>query len=298
MGRRSWFVAALAGIALVGCRGERGGSAPVVRPAATPGMRITMATLHQFGGIPPGWKFTPPPGNPTAGRQAFVDLGCYSCHTVTGEQFPGSGDHKPGPDLTGMGGHHPPEYFAEAILNPDAVLVEGSGYVAADGHSTMPSYPDLTAGQLADLVSYLKSLTTGGDHSGMMMGGTPPGLAVAPPPPRPAPPPSAATTFLAQPFDVKAGQLEVFLDWFQREGAERFRAVDGLVSIETFVDATRQGPAVVSVFGFRDDTALRKFQDDPNLMAIGDQFDGFIGPHDHLMFRTPPVYRVPALSTP
>src|SRR5262249_40289113 len=122
---------------LVACNRAKG--APCVRPAAKAGPRVSMAALHATGGVPPGWTFTPPPGDPIAGRTVFVEFGCPTCHTVGGEAATASG-----PELTGMGSHHPPEYFAEAILNPDAVIVDGPGYIGPDGRSTMPSYPDIT----------------------------------------------------------------------------------------------------------------------------------------------------------
>ncbi|GIX47148.1 MAG: hypothetical protein KatS3mg131_1359 [Candidatus Tectimicrobiota bacterium] len=129
-------------------------------PAKGP-VRLTMEELHRLGGVPPGWRFTLPPGDPEAGRQVFIDLKCYTCHTVAGEQFPAHprdvGDV--GPDLTGMGAHHPAEYFAETIINPNAVIVLGEGYTGPDGLSRMPEYNDiLTVRQLIDLVAYLKSL--------------------------------------------------------------------------------------------------------------------------------------------
>jgi hypothetical protein len=117
-------------------------------------VRITMNALHAAGGVPPGWRFTVPAGNADAGRRTFADLGCPSCHRVAGESFSAkTADEKRGPDLTGMGSHHPAEYFAESILDPDAVLVDGPGWEGGDGHSTMPRYPDLTLRQLADLVA-------------------------------------------------------------------------------------------------------------------------------------------------
>ena len=61
-----------------------------------------------------------------------------------------------------MGAHHPAEYFAESVVNPNRVIVLGTGYTGADGLSKMPSYADtMTLRQLVDLVAYLKSLTTG-----------------------------------------------------------------------------------------------------------------------------------------
>jgi len=127
------------------------------------GRRITMEALHAAGGVPPGWRFTLPPGDPAAGRQAFVDLKCYACHAMQGEQFP----LKPGetatagPELTGMGAHHPTEYLVESILNPNAVLVEGPGFIGGDGRSIMPAYADITAAQLVNLIAYLKATSAG-----------------------------------------------------------------------------------------------------------------------------------------
>jgi hypothetical protein len=130
---------------------------------ATPGTRITMDALHAAGGVPPGWRFTLPPGDPAAGRQAFVDLKCHACHAIKGEQFPLKPDEAAtaGPDLTGMGRHHPTEYLVESLVNPSAVVIDGPGYVGGDGRSIMPATPAMTLAQLIDLVAYLKS--QGGD---------------------------------------------------------------------------------------------------------------------------------------
>ncbi len=129
--------------------------------------RITMDALHAAGGTPPGWHFTLPPGDAAAGRRAFVELKCYACHAVKGEQFPlvPGESARAGPDLTGMGGHHPAEYLAESIVNPNAVLVDAPGYIGGDGRSIMPSIPEMTVGQLINLVAYLKSLG-GGEPAG------------------------------------------------------------------------------------------------------------------------------------
>lgn len=128
-----------------------------VAPASAP---ITMEALHAAGGVPPGWRFAVPPGDAAAGRQAFVDLKCYACHAITGERFPlpPGESATAGPELTGMGGHHPAEYLAESIMNPSAVLIDGPGYVGGDGRSIMPTYPDMTLGQLVNLVAYLRTL--------------------------------------------------------------------------------------------------------------------------------------------
>jgi mono/diheme cytochrome c family protein len=126
---------------------------------AAPSVRMTMEQLHAVGGVPPGWRFALPPGDAAAGRKVFVDLKCYACHAVRGEQFPLTpGESPTGPDLTGMGSHHPAEYLGESVVNPSAVVLEGRGWVGGDGRSTMPAYRDLTVGQLLDLVAYLGSL--------------------------------------------------------------------------------------------------------------------------------------------
>jgi uncharacterized protein involved in high-affinity Fe2+ transport len=62
-----------------------------------------------------------------------------------------------------MGSHHPAEYVAESIVNPNAVIVTGPGYTGADGLSIMPDYRhSLTVAELMDLVAYLTSLQ--GEH--------------------------------------------------------------------------------------------------------------------------------------
>jgi mono/diheme cytochrome c family protein len=138
-------------------------------------VRISDEELHRLGGVPPGWHFTFPAGDPTAGRAVFAKLECYQCHAIQGEQFPMASKEpgKSGPDLTGMGSHHPTEYFAESILNPNAVIATEPGYTDAHGLSIMPDYREsLTVAELIDLVAYLKSL--GGEHShagGMEHGG-------------------------------------------------------------------------------------------------------------------------------
>lgn len=140
-------------------------------PAAREPKRVTMEELHRWGGVPRGWRFALPSGDAAKGRQLFADLECYKCHAVKGESFPAASAEagNVGADLTGMGGKHPAEYFAESILAPNHVIVQGPGYTGPDGLSIMPSFADsLSVTQWLDLVAYLRSLTTGGDapHEG------------------------------------------------------------------------------------------------------------------------------------
>ena len=148
---------------------HEGHNQPVTGTPGAPSRKVTMEQLHQSGGVPLGWKFALPGGDAAKGRQVFVDLECYKCHAIHGETFPASGgDAKNvGPELTGMGGQHPAEYFAESILAPNAVVLDGPGYTGPDGKSVMPSYTDsLSVTQLVDLVAFLKGLTSGGHMHG------------------------------------------------------------------------------------------------------------------------------------
>ncbi len=131
-------------------------------------VHITMDMLHDAGGVPPGWQFTLPTGDPDTGREVFVTVQCYTCHNIAGETFPAypPRSQEMGPDLTGMGAHHPAAYFAESIINPNAVITTGKGYTGQDGLSRMPEYNhDLTIDQLIDLVAYLKSLREPAPHA-------------------------------------------------------------------------------------------------------------------------------------
>jgi mono/diheme cytochrome c family protein len=147
-------------------------------PTAKGPVRITMEALHAAGGVPPGWQFALPMGDPGVGREVFITLQCYTCHTVAGEHFPEHPPRDVGPDLTGMGAHHPAEYLAESILNPNAVIITGKGYTGPDGLSRMPEHnSSLTIAQLIDLVAYLKSLQdpTPHVHHGTTKSHQPPG---------------------------------------------------------------------------------------------------------------------------
>jgi uncharacterized protein involved in high-affinity Fe2+ transport len=149
------------------------GASPPTATSATakPAAPVSMEELHRNGGVPRGWKFTLPGGDPKAGREVFARLECNKCHEVKPD-FP-RGERRAGdagPELTGMGDHHPAEYFAQSIIDPNAVIVAGTGFVGADGRSVMPDYRDsLTFTELVDIVAYLKSLGVGAHaHHGAM----------------------------------------------------------------------------------------------------------------------------------
>ena len=136
---------------------------------------VKPAPEHGGHGTPENWKVSWPAGDAAAGQENFIKLECYTCHEVKGEQFPkpepGPDPGTIGPELSSMAPLHPAEYFAEAIINPNAAVEEGKGYRAADGKSKMPSYNDLgTVQEVIDLVTYLKSLK--GDGAAPGQGGT------------------------------------------------------------------------------------------------------------------------------
>jgi hypothetical protein len=150
--------------------GQTPSPAPTTAPAAKKApLRVTEEQLHQGpGGVPPGWRFSWPDGDAKKGRDVFAKLECYQCHEVPGESFPAvtPDPTRRGPELGGMGEMHPAEYFAESILNPNAVIVTGPGFTGPDGLSIMPDFRDsLTLTETVDLVAYIRSLT-GGMHQG------------------------------------------------------------------------------------------------------------------------------------
>jgi mono/diheme cytochrome c family protein len=112
--------------------------------------------------VPPGWGFTMPVGDATAGKQVFETMQCCSCHTVRGQRF-GDPLQNPGgigPDLTAEHGRLPAEYLAESIVSPSRVLAHGqfrAPYRAADGRSRMGDYSEImTVRELIDLVAFLR----------------------------------------------------------------------------------------------------------------------------------------------
>jgi len=157
--RRLHPVAGLITVAMVVWLSEPG-IAAAQQPRQAPKAPQGGAPGHERHGTPEGWKFAWPKGDAVKGRQVFTKLECYSCHEVRGEKFPAPTDKgKVGPELSMMGPLHDVDYFAEAIINPGAVIEKGKGYQAADGTSKMPSFNDsMTVQELIDLIAYVKAL--------------------------------------------------------------------------------------------------------------------------------------------
>lgn len=156
-----WLTLTLALAAFVlGLAGRREADrADAQAPAPGAGGTRVPAPPHVHG-TPKSWRFAWPKGDPVKGREVFQRLECYSCHEVRGERFPAPSDPgRVGPELSVMGRLQPPEYLAESIINPGAVVERNRGYASADGSSKMPSYNEsLTVQETIDLVAYLRQL--------------------------------------------------------------------------------------------------------------------------------------------
>ena len=118
---------------------------------ATPSAAQTSVETHH----PQGWRFTVPKGDPTKGKTVFEKFECYYCHEVRGEQFPSPTEDAP--ELSQMGALHPVEFFAESIMNPDAVVPKA--YRQSDGKSPMTDFTaKMTVKELIDVSAYVASL--------------------------------------------------------------------------------------------------------------------------------------------
>jgi hypothetical protein len=84
--------------------------------------------------------------------------------------------------------------------------------------------------------------------------------------------------------------------WFATEGRAAFADAQGLVSIQTFVDVAKPSGALTTIFGFRDEAALRTFVADPAMADAWRRFDALVGPHGHVASDQPLVYPVPSLA--
>jgi len=105
---------------------------------------------------PVNWRFTMPRGNAAKGREVFQKYECSYCHTIEGEKFPHPIDY--GPELSQMAPLHPLEFFAESIINPNAVVaMEERGL---DGRSPMSQdhLDKMTLREFIDVTTYIASL--------------------------------------------------------------------------------------------------------------------------------------------
>jgi len=105
-------------------------------------------------------QFSLPPGDVEAGKAAFVDLKCYTCHTVEGVDLPAPASATP----VKLGGRKPlPPSAGDLstdIIMPSSHFAEGypASQVQEGAASRMPDLTrQMTIRQLADLVAFLRS---------------------------------------------------------------------------------------------------------------------------------------------
>jgi putative copper export protein/mono/diheme cytochrome c family protein len=151
---------ALIGLAVFACTALLGETTPGRHVAFERRTTTHVPPLSRSGAVGPrAGTVTPPPGDAARGRAVFSRLQCATCHAVPGENF--AAPTRPGPDLAGIGERHPGE-LVESILNPNAQILDGPGYLDASGRSMMPDYRDkLTVAELIDLVEYLRRFDGG-----------------------------------------------------------------------------------------------------------------------------------------
>jgi mono/diheme cytochrome c family protein len=101
-------------------------------------------------------------GNAVAGRAAFVELKCNTCHTVAGERLDGKALKQGGPELGTAEALQSPDEIARSIAAPEHAVSEKAGPWRQNGKSRMTEYAHvMTVRQLMDLVAYIRSLPGG-----------------------------------------------------------------------------------------------------------------------------------------
>jgi mono/diheme cytochrome c family protein len=101
-----------------------------------------------------------PVGNPDAGRKAFMDLRCYTCHAVAGEtEMPKSFSANQGPTLNRPIRNQSPGKIATSIISPSHEISKEVLERRKDDISPMGDYSEaMTVRQLLDLLAYLSPM--------------------------------------------------------------------------------------------------------------------------------------------
>ena len=122
-------------------------------------LATALAACERRPTSPAGFRL--PDGDAMAGRQAFADMYCYDCHTVTDETFP----EPMSPDFPSvrLGGKSTrvTTYgeLVTSIINPSHKLARGydPDDVSMNGNSLMRNYNHfMTVQELTDLVTFLQ----------------------------------------------------------------------------------------------------------------------------------------------
>ncbi len=145
-----------------------------------------------------------------------------------------------------------------------------------DGRSIMPTYGDMTMRQLCDLVAYLKSLKSGGtDHVHRI-----------------------ASTYYVEVDRVTAGQIEAFDDWFAQDGVQTLNAINGFVSLDTYVDRSPGDRTLVRVYGFDSEAGLGEFLRWRASPTAASELGDAAAIERPAPLRSPALYKAVGLSLP
>jgi sulfur-oxidizing protein SoxX len=103
----------------------------------------------------------PSDGDAQRGKAAFVQLGCNSCHEVTGADLPRPTVQPPVPVVLGglVDRRMTDAYLATEVIDPSYRLAPyPKEQIAFAGQSRMPHYAEqMTVRQLTDIVAFLQS---------------------------------------------------------------------------------------------------------------------------------------------
>ncbi len=106
----------------------------------------------------------PADGNAERGKQTFVQLGCASCHKVSGVELPAPTAQPVVPVLLGgtVDKKLSDAYLVTSMIDPSNQLAPyPKEQITSGGASRMPHYADqLTVRQMVDIVTFLQVNTT------------------------------------------------------------------------------------------------------------------------------------------
>jgi hypothetical protein len=106
-------------------------------------------------------------GDPIAGRRTFFELKCQTCHRVAGDDFDLQVHGTAGPQLGSVQAVQSADLVAASIAAPGHTISREPGAWQQPGGPGMRDYSRvMTVRQLIDLVSYIQSLPSGGEHDG------------------------------------------------------------------------------------------------------------------------------------
>lgn len=111
---------------------------------------------------PAGGGIALPAGDVERGKSAFRDLHCYTCHSVSGHDFPWPTVRPPVLVVLGTEHHAPSRRnLINSIINPSHKIYPGIdlNLVQTNNVSRMSNFAEvMTIRQLSDLVAFLESL--------------------------------------------------------------------------------------------------------------------------------------------